>query len=53
MLTAPVAKGTHVGQYEVRASSGTVARVPLVTLGDAPEGGLWRRYTDTVRLWFK
>jgi D-alanyl-D-alanine carboxypeptidase (penicillin-binding protein 5/6) len=52
-LTAPLAKGATVGQYEVRSGSGTVARLPLVTLAAAPEGGLWRRYSDTVRLWFE
>jgi D-alanyl-D-alanine carboxypeptidase (penicillin-binding protein 5/6) len=52
-LTAPVAKGTTVGTYEIRTASGTIARVPLVTLADTPEGGIWRRYSDTVRLWFE
>jgi D-alanyl-D-alanine carboxypeptidase (penicillin-binding protein 5/6) len=52
-LTAPIAKGATVGYYEVRAGDTSVARLPLVALAAAPEGGLWRRYSDSVRLWFK
>jgi D-alanyl-D-alanine carboxypeptidase (penicillin-binding protein 5/6) len=52
-LTAPLAKGTRVGQYEIRSGDATVQRIPLVTLDEAKEGGLWRRYSDTVRLWFE
>ena len=52
-LMAPLAKGTAVGQYEIRTGDNSVARVPLVTLAEAREGGLWRRYSDTVRLWFE
>jgi serine-type D-Ala-D-Ala carboxypeptidase (penicillin-binding protein 5/6) len=53
MLTAPLAKGAHVGTYEVRSGDANVARVPLVALEEAPEGGILRRYSDTVRLWFE
>jgi D-alanyl-D-alanine carboxypeptidase (penicillin-binding protein 5/6) len=53
LLTAPLAKGSRVGQYEIRAGDSTVQRVPLIILDEAKEGGLWRRYSDTVRLWFE
>jgi D-alanyl-D-alanine carboxypeptidase (penicillin-binding protein 5/6) len=53
LLTAPLARGTRVGQYEIRSGDAAVQRVPLVILGEAKEGGLWRRYSDTVRLWFE
>jgi serine-type D-Ala-D-Ala carboxypeptidase (penicillin-binding protein 5/6) len=52
-LMAPLPKGTQVGQYEIRAGEGNVAHVPLVTLEEVKEGGLFRRYSDTVRLWFE
>ncbi len=53
MLTAPIDKGATVGQYEVRSGDQTVVRAPLVALEKLEEGGLWRRYSDTVRLWFE
>ncbi|MET0291743.1 MAG: D-alanyl-D-alanine carboxypeptidase family protein [Steroidobacteraceae bacterium] len=52
-LIAPLAKGTTVGQYEIRSGDRTVVRIPLVTLGEGAEGGIWSRYSDTVRLWFE
>ena len=29
------------------------AERPLVALGDVPKGGLWRRMSDAVKLWFE
>ncbi|RYG79809.1 D-alanyl-D-alanine carboxypeptidase, partial [bacterium] len=52
-LNAPVAKGTAVGRYVVTSGGKQVVSVPLLALDDAPEGGFWRRYSDTVRLWFE
>ena len=53
LLTAPLTRGTRVGQYEIRSGDSTVQRVPLVMLDEAKEGGLFRKYSDTVRLWFE
>jgi D-alanyl-D-alanine carboxypeptidase (penicillin-binding protein 5/6) len=53
LLTAPLARGTRVGQYEIRSGDSAVQRIPLVTLEEAKEGGLWRQYSDAVRLWFE
>jgi D-alanyl-D-alanine carboxypeptidase (penicillin-binding protein 5/6) len=52
-LMAPLPRGSQVGWYEVSSGGTSVARVPLVTLEEVPEGGLWRTWSDTVRLWFE
>jgi D-alanyl-D-alanine carboxypeptidase (penicillin-binding protein 5/6) len=52
-LMAPQAKGDEVGRLVVELGGETVTEVPLVTLQDAPEGGLWRRGVDTAKLWFE
>jgi D-alanyl-D-alanine carboxypeptidase (penicillin-binding protein 5/6) len=51
-LMAPIAKGAIVGHYAITSGGKSVVSVPLIALEAAPEGGLWRRYSDTVRLWF-
>ncbi|MEP7314977.1 MAG: D-alanyl-D-alanine carboxypeptidase family protein [Pseudomonadota bacterium] len=51
-LVAPLAAGTTVGEFTVSASGQVVSRVPLVTLGEVPAGGIWQRTSDSVRLWF-
>jgi serine-type D-Ala-D-Ala carboxypeptidase (penicillin-binding protein 5/6) len=49
-LVAPLAARARVGEYTVRSGGQVVARVPLVTLGAAPEGGLFTRWLDELRL---
>jgi D-alanyl-D-alanine carboxypeptidase (penicillin-binding protein 5/6) len=52
-LIAPLPAGKPVGELTVTDASGEViARSPLVPLSAVPEGGLWTRATDDVRLWF-
>jgi serine-type D-Ala-D-Ala carboxypeptidase (penicillin-binding protein 5/6) len=52
-LIAPLAAGQPVGELTVTDSTGqVVARSPLVPLAAVPEGGLWSRAVDDVRLWF-
>jgi serine-type D-Ala-D-Ala carboxypeptidase (penicillin-binding protein 5/6) len=52
-LIAPLAAGQPVGELTVTDSTGqVVARSPLVPLTAVPEGGLWSRGVDDVRLWF-
>jgi D-alanyl-D-alanine carboxypeptidase (penicillin-binding protein 5/6) len=51
-LIAPLAPGIAVGELEVSASGKPVAKVPLYPAHAVPEGGLWRRWVDTVSLWF-
>jgi D-alanyl-D-alanine carboxypeptidase (penicillin-binding protein 5/6) len=52
-LIAPLAAGQPVGELTVTDSNGqVVARSPLVPLTAVPEGGMWTRAVDDVRLWF-
>jgi len=53
-LVAPLAAGADVGTLLVTNSAGQhVDSVPLVTLAPAPEGGLFTRLSDAVRLWLR
>jgi serine-type D-Ala-D-Ala carboxypeptidase (penicillin-binding protein 5/6) len=51
-LTAPIPKGTRVGDIVVSLASQEVARVPLVALQPVAEGGIWQKTKDTVLQWF-
>ncbi|HEY8009629.1 MAG TPA: D-alanyl-D-alanine carboxypeptidase family protein [Rudaea sp.] len=52
-LIAPYAKGQKIGVLRVKLDDKVLIERPLVVLGDEPEGGLWRRFSDDVGLWFK
>jgi D-alanyl-D-alanine carboxypeptidase (penicillin-binding protein 5/6) len=51
-LTAPIPKGTRVGDVVVDLDGAELLRVPAVALENVSEGGLWRKATDTVMRWF-
>ncbi len=52
-LIAPLAVNQPVGELTVTDSSGeVVVRAPLVPLKAVPEGGLFSRGIDDVKLWF-
>ena len=53
LLIAPVALGQGVGKVRVELDSKLLIERPLVALGEAPEGGLWRRTVDGFWLWFE
>ncbi|MGE4072242.1 MAG: D-alanyl-D-alanine carboxypeptidase family protein [Lysobacterales bacterium] len=53
LLIAPVALGQAVGKVRVELDSKLLIERPLVALGEAPEGGLWRRTVDGFWLWFE
>jgi D-alanyl-D-alanine carboxypeptidase (penicillin-binding protein 5/6) len=52
-LVAPVALHQQVGTLDVSVGDRVLARVPLYTLQAVPQGNVFRRLFDTVRLWFK
>jgi D-alanyl-D-alanine carboxypeptidase (penicillin-binding protein 5/6) len=53
-LYAPLAAGAKVGTFTVATPDGAVvASVPVVALQAVPAGGLWRRMSDHISLWFK
>lgn len=53
ILTAPIATGKQVGKVSVTLADQSVVEKDLVTLAEVVEGGLLRRMTDSVLLWFE
>ncbi len=53
ILTAPIATGKQVGKVSVTLADQSVVEKDLVTLAEVVEGGLLRRLTDSVLLWFE
>lgn len=51
-VVAPVKAGTVLGSIALTVDGKPVRNEPLVALQDAPEGGLWRRTVDAVRMTF-
>lgn len=51
-LIAPVAQHTSVGTLDISMGDRLLAQVPLYTLQAVPEGNIFRRMFDSVRLWF-
>jgi serine-type D-Ala-D-Ala carboxypeptidase (penicillin-binding protein 5/6) len=51
-LIAPLARNADVGQLRVFAGNQTLATMPVHPLADVAAGGWWRRFIDTIRLWF-
>lgn len=52
-VVAPVKAGQVLGTVRVSLDGEALAERPLVALADVPEGGLWRRLSDSVKLWFQ
>lgn len=51
-VMAPVARGERHGTVTVSLGDKTLTERPLIALESVPEGGLWQRLTDEVRLLF-
>lgn len=51
-LMAPLPATAAVGQLRVVSGTQTIATAPLHPLKPVAAGGWWRRWIDTVRLWF-
>lgn len=52
MLVAPAKKGQTYGSVNVMLGEEKLSQQPLVALEDVPEGGLWRKMVDNVKLMF-
>ena len=52
VLTAPMEPGMEVGNLRVFLGDELKASAPLLTLNGVPRGGLWRRMSDSIALWF-
>ncbi|AVP96719.1 serine-type D-Ala-D-Ala carboxypeptidase [Ahniella affigens] len=51
-LSAPLSKGQEVGKLNVKLDGALLLEQPLVALEDYPEGGFFKRLSDSVWLWF-
>ena len=51
-LVAPIAAGAAAGQVDVSYDGKTLLDAPLYALKAVPEGNIFKRMLDTVRLWF-
>lgn len=52
-LIAPISKGQAIGTLKVELDGKILLERPLIALADVPEGGIVKRLTDGVHLWFK
>jgi len=48
-MKAPIVKGQTYGNVNVILNNQVIVSKPLIALDDNPQGGLWRRASDTVR----
>ncbi|MEO1593771.1 MAG: D-alanyl-D-alanine carboxypeptidase family protein [Pseudomonadota bacterium] len=51
-LYAPLEQGAEVGRVSVSLDGEELTSAPVQLLGSVERGGLWKRMTDEVRLWF-
>lgn len=52
VITAPLAAQTELGRLNVLLDGESQATATLHALSDVDRGGLWRRLSDSVALWF-
>jgi serine-type D-Ala-D-Ala carboxypeptidase (penicillin-binding protein 5/6) len=52
-LMAPLTTTTPVGQLQIVVGGRPVQSVPLYPIANVPQGGLWSRLADGVRLWWR
>ncbi len=53
MIEAPVKKGQSFGELQVMLDNKVIASRPLVALSDIEQGGLWRKLSDNIQLFFQ
>ena len=53
ILLAPVALGQPLAELQVNLFGANLVTEPLRALQENPEGSLWQRMRDSVRLWFE
>jgi D-alanyl-D-alanine carboxypeptidase (penicillin-binding protein 5/6) len=52
-LVAPVTRAQAVGTVKVALEGKTIAEFPLIALEDVPQGNIFARAWDSMRLWFR
>jgi D-alanyl-D-alanine carboxypeptidase (penicillin-binding protein 5/6) len=50
-LLAPLAEGQEIGKLTLTLDGESVAEAPLVAVEARPEGGFFKRLSDSVRIW--
>jgi D-alanyl-D-alanine carboxypeptidase (penicillin-binding protein 5/6) len=53
MLLAPAKKGQTYGSVNIMLGEKELSQQPLIALEDVPEGGLWRKMVDNIKLMFE
>ncbi len=53
MLVAPATKGQVYGSVIIKLTDKEIIKRPLVALQSVPEGGIWRKLVDNVKLMFQ
>ncbi|MDC6625674.1 serine-type D-Ala-D-Ala carboxypeptidase, partial [Leclercia adecarboxylata] len=51
-LTAPIQQGDVIGKVDVKLADKVIRSTDLVALETIEEGGLFRRFWDSIRLFF-
>jgi D-alanyl-D-alanine carboxypeptidase (penicillin-binding protein 5/6) len=52
-LVAPLAESIEVGEVEVQLGGQDLSSVPLVSLREVAEAGLWTKVVDGIMLWMQ
>lgn len=52
-LIAPIQAGTPVGVMQVKLNNEIISEQPVVALETIEQGSLWRRFVDSLKLFFK
>ena len=52
-LMAPVAQGQPLAELQVSLNGDQLLNMPLRALEDNPDGSIWQRASDGVKLWFE
>lgn len=52
VIKAPVSKGDELGRVTVKLEDDVVVDQPVLALSDMPEGGLFKRLWDAIKLFF-
>ena len=52
-LMAPVAQGQPLAELQVSLNGNELINLPLRALEDNPDGSIWQRTRDGVKLWFE
>lgn len=52
-LVAPITAGTPVGTMQIKLNDAIISEQPVVALKTIEQGNLWRRFIDSIKLFFK